>query len=130
MGFGTFDGLHPGHLSYLKQLKQLGDVVYVVVARDVNVLKFKNRLPRQDEKIRMQELKKVGIADYVLPGEITDFYKWIEIYKPDFLGLGYDQRADAEGLKKRFPDTQIVRLKAFKPEKHKSSLQRSNERTM
>jgi len=122
MGFGTFDGLHPGHLSYLKQLKKLGDLIYVVVARDVNVLKIKGKPPRFDEKTRMQELIKAGVADFVLPGEINDFYKWIETYKPDFIGLGYDQRADIEDLKKRFPDTVIVRLKAFKPEKHKSSL--------
>ena len=122
MGFGTFDGLHPGHMSFLKQLKQLGEVVYVVVARDVNVLKIKGRPPRFDEKKRMQELQKAEIADIVLPGEINDFYKWITIYKPNIIGLGYDQKADIDDLHKKFPDTQIVRLKAFKPEKHKSSL--------
>jgi len=122
MGFGTFDGLHPGHMSFLKQLKQLGDIVYVVVARDVNVLKIKGQLPRINEKIRMQKLKKADIVDFVLPGEINDFYKWITIYKPDVIGLGYDQKADIDGLNKRFPDIQIIRLKAFKPDKHKSSL--------
>jgi FAD synthetase len=122
MGFGTFDGLHPGHLSYLEQLKKLGDLIYVVVARDVNVLKFKGRLPRFNEKTRMQELIKAGIADFILPGDTNNFYRWIETYKPDLIGLGYDQRADIEELKKRFPDTKIIRLKAFKPDKHKSSI--------
>jgi len=122
MGFGTFDGLHPGHMSFLEQLKQLGDVVYVVVARDVNVLKIKGQLPRINEKIRMQVLQKADIVNFVLPGEINDFYKWIIIYKPDIIGLGYDQKADIDELKNIFPDIQIVRLKAYKPEKHKSSL--------
>jgi len=133
MGFGTFDGLHPGHLNFLKQLKQLGDIIYVVVARDVNVLKIKGRPPRLDEKKRMQKLKNAGVADFVLPGEISDFYKWITIYKPDIIGLGYDQKADIDELNRKFPDIKMVRLKAYKPEKHKSSLlnsQRCNEVTM
>ena len=122
MGFGTFDGLHPGHLSFLKQLRQLGDIMYVIVARDVNVLRIKGKMPRSDEKTRMQEIIKIGIADYVFPGQINDFYKWIKIYKPDIIGLGYDQKADTDELQKNFPDSRIIRLKAFKPEKHKSSL--------
>ena len=49
MGCGTFDGLHPGHLSYMKQLRNLGDEIYVVVARDCNVKDIKCRLPRNNQ---------------------------------------------------------------------------------
>lgn len=122
IGFGTFDGLHPGHLSYLKQLKKLGNKVRVVVARDSNVLKIKSRSPRHNEISRLEEIKKTGLADDVVLGDENDFYKCIKDFKPDVIGLGYDQRADIEELEKRFPEIQIVRLKAFKPEKHKSSL--------
>jgi FAD synthetase len=31
---GTFDILHPGHLRYLSEAKELGDELYVIVARD------------------------------------------------------------------------------------------------
>jgi FAD synthetase len=122
IGFGTFDGLHPGHLSYLKQLKKLGDEICVVVARDINVRRIKSRTPRNNEKSRLKEIQKTGLADDVVLGDENDFYKCIRDFKPDIIGLGYDQRADIEELKKIFPDIRIVRLKAFKPEKHKSSL--------
>ena len=122
IGFGTFDGLHPGHLSYLKQLKKLGDKVRIVVARDINVHKIKSRPTRNNEKIRIAEIEKTGIVDDVVLGDENDFYKCIRDFNPDIIGLGYDQRADIGELTKRFPDIRIVRLKAFKPEKHKSSL--------
>ncbi|HPT37527.1 MAG TPA: adenylyltransferase/cytidyltransferase family protein, partial [Methanothrix sp.] len=34
---GTFDLLHPGHVLYLERSKALGDILVVIVARDVNV---------------------------------------------------------------------------------------------
>ena len=44
MCFGTFDKLHPGHRYYLSESKKQGDYLIVVVARDQNVLKIKNKL--------------------------------------------------------------------------------------
>ncbi len=122
IGFGTFDGLHPGHLSYIKQLRNLGDEVCVIVARDCNVKNLKCRLPRYDEKNRMKEIKDTSLADHVLLGDKNDFYKCISDYSPDIIGLGYDQRADIDELKKIFPEIEIKRLEAFEPERNKSSL--------
>jgi FAD synthetase len=122
MGFGTFDGLHPGHLNYLKQLKRLGDDLTVIIARDSNVKKIKCRSPKNDEKARKAEVLKTGIADRAVLGDESDFYKCIKKYKPDVIGLGYDQRADIGELTKLFPDIRVVRLRAYKPHKHKSSL--------
>ena len=34
---GTFDGIHPGHLSFLKQASELGNELVVIVARDKTV---------------------------------------------------------------------------------------------
>ncbi len=34
---GTFDLLHPGHIYYLEESKKLGDELWVIVARDMNV---------------------------------------------------------------------------------------------
>ena len=45
MAFGTFDLLHPGHLSYLNKSKKLGSKLIVVVARDANTLKVKGFKP-------------------------------------------------------------------------------------
>ena len=125
MGFGTFDGIHPGHRYFLKQLKRLGDEVYVAVARDRNVKRFKGKNPHSNEKERLEALRETGLADRVLMGHAKNFYYWINKFQPDVIGLGYDQKADVEDLRKTFPDTRIIRLKALGPEKYKSSILRN-----
>lgn len=122
MGFGTFDGLHPGHVSALKQLRALGDEVFVVVARDKNVKKLKGRLPHFTETERCEVLRKTGLADQVVLGNEDYFYQCLVDHKPDVIGLGYDQHADLDQLAKRFPAIKVVRLKAMKPHVFKSSL--------
>jgi len=122
MGFGTFDGLHPGHLNYLKQLGALGNETFLVVARDKNVKKIKGRMPRLNENKRIDDLKKTKLINNVLLGDKDDFYKCIKDSNPDIIGLGYDQQANLDEIKKLFPDIRIIRLKAFEPEKHKSSI--------
>ena len=37
--FGTFDGIHEGHLNLFKQAKKYGDYLIVVVGRDENIKK-------------------------------------------------------------------------------------------
>lgn len=122
MGFGVFDGFHPGHKYFLRQLKELGDEVYIVIARDRNVKRIKGRSPHYNEKDRLESLKKSNYVDRVLMGHATDFYYLINKFQPDVIGLGYDQRANTDELEEKFPDIKIVRLLALKPEKYKSSL--------
>ena len=122
MGFGTFDGLHPGHLSYLEQLRKLGDKVIIVVARDKNVEKIKNKLPHFNEQERIKTIEKTAVVNSVLLGHESDFYNCIKEVKPNIIGLGYDQKADIKEIKRLFPHIRIVRLKAFEPEKNKSSI--------
>ena len=126
MGFGTFDGVHPGHISFLKQLKELGDELIVVIARDKNVEKIKGRVPANHEVLRKNDVIKTGIPDAVILGDGADFYLCIREHKPDIIGLGYDQQADIDSIKKIFPEIKVVRMKAYKPHKHKSSLLNKN----
>ena len=122
MGFGTFDGLHPGHVSALKQLRALGDEVFVIVARDSNVKKLKGHKPHFTEDERREALRKTGLADHVLLGNEDHFYQCLVDHRPSVIGLGYDQHADLDYLAKHFPAIQVVRLKAMKPHVFKSSL--------
>ena len=59
MAFGSFDILHKGHESYLKEAKGYGDYLVVVVARDENILRFKGRKPKHDENYRLSQVKKL-----------------------------------------------------------------------
>lgn len=122
MGFGTFDGFHPGHLFYLKELKKLGNQLIIVIARDQNVERIKGAAPLFDETQRLKKVKEAGIADKVVLGHASDFYEVIRTFKPDILGFGYDQRVNEESLKTAFPHLKMVRLGSFHPEKYKSSL--------
>lgn len=122
MGFGTFDGLHPGHVSALKQLRALGDEVFVVIARDKNVKIIKGKKTHFNEQERLEAVRQTGFADHVILGNESHFYQCLTDHTPDMIGLGYDQRADLAHLKKHFPGILIVRLEALKPHIFKSSL--------
>jgi FAD synthetase len=135
MAFGTFDIFHEGHKSYLEQAKALGEYLIVVVARDETVTKVRREetllrqgsggQARNSEEERREVLEKSGLADEVILGDLEDKYAVIEKYRPSMIALGYDQVVDlaelTEQLKKRKLKAEIVRLKAFEPEKYKSS---------
>ena len=119
MCFGTFDNLHPGHLSYLKNAKEYGDYLIVIIARDKNVKKNKGRFPRQTEKIRLKSIKEISFVDKAVLGQLKDKFKVIEKYQPDVICLGYDQKADISKLKRC--DCEFKRLSPYKPHIYKSS---------
>lgn len=124
MGFGTFDGIHPGHLDYFRQLKSLGDELVIVIARDKNVEKIKGSPPLYNEESRLNGIRQIKLVDTAVLGNETDFYQVIREYLPSIIGLGYDQKANTGMLTRLFPGIKVIRLKAFEPEKHKSSLLR------
>lgn len=125
MVFGTFDIVHPGHISFFKQAKKYGDYLIVVVGRDKTVKKIKGRTPKHSEKIRLKKIKKVELIDKVILGYLGNPYKIIQKYKPDIICLGYDQNSFVgelpDALKKYKIKSKILRLKPFKPEIYKSS---------
>ena len=125
IAFGTFDIFHPGHISYLKQAKKLGDYLIVVVARDETVKKVKGEKPRKNEKTRLKIVKESQLAEKAMLGNLGDKYAIIKKYKPDVIALGYDQKSFSEGLKEKLKElklkTKIVRLKAYQPQIFKSS---------
>ena len=59
---GTFDYLHPGHLSFLKQAAALGDDLHVVIARDENVLRIKGVAPDHAETKRQEMVAEVCLG--------------------------------------------------------------------
>lgn len=127
--FGTFDIFHEGHKDFLRQARKHGDFVRVIVARNVNVLNAKGRLPRFSEAERIQEIKKSGLADEVFPGSLDDRYSVLREFKPDVVCLGYDQKQSVAELRRKLNElgmerTRIVRLDSYEPQKYKSSILR------
>lgn len=121
---GTFDYLHPGHISFLEQAGALGTELFVVVARDENVKRIKGAYPDHAEEQRKARIVELDIAIEVklgYPGE--DFFRVVEEIDPDIIALGYDQKAPS-GLREAFPDCEIVVLQPHHPQKYKSSIYR------
>ncbi|MFH1132969.1 MAG: adenylyltransferase/cytidyltransferase family protein [Nanoarchaeota archaeon] len=123
--FGTFDLVHPGHLDYFRQARQLGDRLIILVARDTTVAYVKGKMPMHHEKERLARVKEFSHADDVFLGSFTDFYNVLDKVKPDVIALGYDQTAFVDKieseLKKRGLQTKIVRCKPFHPDRWKTS---------
>jgi len=122
---GTFDHLHPGHISFLKQARSLGDELVVIVARDENVRRIKGIRPEHDERCRRLGVEDTGIPDRVILGhEDRDLFAILRELSPDIVALGYDQRVSEEEIKAFLPECEVVRLRPFHPEKFKSSFYR------
>ncbi len=120
MVFGTFDGLHPGHIFVMTEAQKRGQVT-VIVARDDNVQAIKGRLPAKREEQRIRALKKKFPACTVLLGDRMDFLSPVRALKPDLILLGYDQLLPP-GVREEDLTCPIERLPSFHPHQYKSSL--------
>jgi FAD synthetase len=124
--FGTFDGLHRGHLSFFNQARAYGDYLIVVLARDKTVQKIKNRSPGKDELERLKDLQECELVNEAKLGYEDNPYRVIKEIEPDVICLGYDQKAFTEDLEKELKKiglkTKIYRLRPYKPEKFHSSI--------
>jgi FAD synthetase len=126
---GTFDVLHPGHSFLINEAAKLGEV-YVIIARDANVKKFKGTYPTITEEQRLemvQSLKNVKKA--VLGKQDSDYFKVVEEINPDIIMLGPNQKISIdmvkEGLKEKgLEHIEVIRLEKLydKYELHSSSL--------
>lgn len=120
--FGTFDFFHPGHQFFLNEAARRGDELYVVVARDSNVLRLKGHLPVENEATRLAHVQEHPLVTNARLGyaEWARHLQVLEDIRPDIICLGYDQHA-------RIPSGEfhIERLPSFHPERYKSSILRS-----
>jgi len=128
MVFGTFDILHPGHLHFFRQARQLArnPRLVVSVARDKNVRRIKGNEPLHNERQRLKSVKTCRLVDEAVLGGLKNHLPHILRAKPDIIALGYDQVNYVKGLKTALKNRgwqgMIVRLKPFKPTIYKSSL--------
>ena len=126
MCFGTFDLLHQGHINYFEQAKKYGDALVVVVARDSSVIAERGNKPMYSEEERRQAVSKVTAVTRAILGNEGDKLRIVIAEKPDVICLGYDQKMDEEAIQRILAEKgihpQIIRAKAYQPEKYKSSI--------
>lgn len=88
---GCFDVLHRGHTSYLRQAKQLGDVLVVAVNGDDSVRRLKGPdRPINPATDRANVLAALSCVDHVTVFETDTPIPLIELLKPDVYTKGGD----------------------------------------
>ena len=120
LAFGTFDGLHSGHVHFLRQARRRGDYLVVAVASDATVLKLKKNPPRASFLRRTRALRQSGLADKIIRADLKNgSWNVIVREKPDVVVLGYDQkeiRGDLREKRKIIPHVfRIETAKAHRP---------------
>ncbi len=102
---GVFDILHAGHVYTLNEAKKHGDVLVVVIARDRQLRKRKQREPVHSEDYRRMMVEFLKPVDIALVG-FDNPDEMLELVKPNVIVYGYDQEPflKPEGVR-------IVRLK-------------------
>ncbi len=92
---GCFDILHFGHVKYLEQAKQKGDILVVGLNSDSSVKKLKgaNR-PIFNQPARAEVLSALKSVDYVTIFNDLTPLKVIKALKPDILVKGGDWKTD------------------------------------
>jgi FAD synthetase len=122
--FGTFDGIHPGHLYFLNEAKKLGNL-YISVASDESVKFRKWKDPMFDSQTRMKSIEDLNLALEVILGDTTPT-TWSPIAKvrPDIVAIGYDQDSLEAVLKtpQEKYGFEIVKFKGYKEDELHSSI--------
>jgi rfaE bifunctional protein nucleotidyltransferase chain/domain len=92
---GCFDILHRGHIDYLANAADLGDVLIIGLNTDESVsrIKGKNR-PFQDQTSRAMILSALHFVDAVVLFNEDTPYELIKFVKPDVLVKGSDYKPE------------------------------------
>ena len=126
MVFGSFDIIHRGHLSFLRQARRKGRWLIASVARDEFIKNEKTREPVHTEQERITQILETKLVrEAYLADEKIGTYSTLIKAKPDVICLGHDQERLKtnleEWMKKEKIEIPIHVLKPFKPERYKSS---------
>ena len=93
---GVFDLLHPGHLRYLQQARELGDLLVVAVNSDRSVRANKDESrPITPELERIEILEALTCVDAVVVFDEDTPHAVISALQPDVLVKGADWAEDA-----------------------------------
>jgi len=88
---GCFDILHVGHIRYLQEASQLGDILVIGLNSDASVKRLKGEeRPINQEMERAEMLSALGFVDYVVIFDEDTPLNLIKMIEPDVLVKGGD----------------------------------------
>ena len=92
---GVFDLLHPGHVRYLQQARELGDALFIGLNADASVRRNKGEgRPINSEAERAELLAALQCVDGVVLFDEDTPARIIDALQPDVLVKGADWAAD------------------------------------
>ena len=125
---GVYDVLHVGHLAALREARELGDVLVVVVATDVTVEMLKGKKPILPEEDRLELVEGLKPVDKAILGYEDVGFGFEEVLvdvMPDVVAFGYDQEKlegiVSEIIERRNLKITVVKMSRFGREKYASS---------
>ena len=124
--FGTFDIIHRGHISFLRQARRKGRWLIVSVARDSFIREMKDRDPIHTEQERITQLLETGLVKevYLADAQIGT-YTTVRRARPEVICFGHDQDALKEDLQQWLVRNEMTipthTLRSHKAHRYKSS---------
>jgi len=92
---GCFDIIHKGHVEYLIQAANLGNILIVGLNTDSSVKKLKGAdRPIQDQETRSRVLASMYFVSYVVLFNEETPYNLIKLIQPDILVKGGDYKPE------------------------------------
>lgn len=95
---GSFDLLHPGHVTHFISAKKYCDVLFVGITSDRFVAKRKKGRPIFNEQMRAFFISQIKPVDYAFISDYLTANEAISLVKPDFYikGPDYEHKKDEE----------------------------------
>ena len=91
---GCFDLIHVGHVRYLSQAKELGDILVIGLNADESVSSIKPGRPVTPEAQRAEVLAALSMVDYIVLFSEDTPYELIKAVNPDVLVKGADWKPE------------------------------------
>ncbi|MHA1775202.1 MAG: adenylyltransferase/cytidyltransferase family protein [Promethearchaeota archaeon] len=114
---GCFDILHPGHIFLFQEAAKIGEV-YVIVARDSTIEKWKKQRPVIPELQRLEMIKAIKYVTYATLGnEHNNFLEKALSLKPDLILLGPNQKISISKLKELLSEKHAEHIQVHRLEK-------------
>jgi len=105
---GCFDLLHIGHIRYLRQAREMGDILVVTVTPDRYVDKGPHR-PAFTEALRAESLASLDCVDYVAVNQWPTAEETLRLLKPDIYVKGSDfQSVESDKTGKLAGEARVV----------------------
>ena len=102
---GTFDILHPGHILFLSKAREMGDELYVIVARESMIRHKPKPVIPEDQRLKM--VSSLKVVDKALLGSENNMFEPVLEIRPDIIALGYDQTFDIPKLENELREHKI-----------------------